>query len=142
MQFVPKVVYDNAGVSTACIFAIPQRFWTPGTAGRGGSDTATSGAVEAFVTRRDSIIDVVIRFHESMWPCVEAWIATVQDTGQAFDFWFDQLDDATLYSVYLHSPKMGDDVKVRRDEYKPVYEIDLTLRSAVVGTRFDVRAFA
>lgn len=138
MKWVPRVEY-NGGVDTLN-FTQPQKIWVPMARSIGGSDMSDSGTPEAYIIRRDQLCRTEIRFLESEWVDVDTWLEAVQ-TGQPFDWWFDQSDDSTKYNVYLDTPKLGDgEVEPERDDYTRIFTLPITIRT-VDGSRFDVRIF-
>jgi len=140
-MWVPKVQYVKQGAVVTLTFAFFQKAWIPSNKGVGGSGTSSSGAVESYVVRRDSLIAVGLRFGEPLWPQVEAWLASVQDLGISFNFWFDQTVETSKYLCYLEKPGLEDEIKPTRSQYHGYYELDVVLRSAVPAIRFDVRMY-
>lgn len=137
MQYAPKIQYGT--VPTTLQLSLPQKLWTPFSRAHGGSNVSDSGVPEAFIIRRDQLVNLDLRFTEAEWPSVAAWLEFVQSTAAAFDFWFDPNDVATKYTVYLESPKLGDGtIEPSRDEFREHFSIRVTLRSTS-STRFDVR---
>lgn len=138
MIFIPKVTYNSGTVLT---LSIPQRLWRPRSYGEGGHDISAAGIPESFKKRRDQLVRVLLRFTEAEWPSVLTWLEWAQDNSASFSFQFDKDDALTSYTVYLHSPVMGEDIEPQRGEAAGTYDLEVVLRSTN-GTRFDVRLFA
>lgn len=125
MKWIPKFLCG----ATTYTLTQPQKLWTVHSKSHGGGDVSDAGVPEAFIIRRDQLVDVEIRFLESEWAIIDTIIAFGQ-TGQSFTFWFDKDDNATDYVVYLDSPSIGDgDVSPTRDSYVGVYTLRMTLRT-------------
>lgn len=108
--------------------------WTPGSRTVGGRRIAASGAQASYVVRRDSLLDVPIRFYESEWLAVANLIEWGQDDGQIT--WYPDADDtATSFTVYLDSHAPAEDVTPERNgDFPRVFEITLRLRAVGSGT--------
>lgn len=140
MRFVPKIQYNNGGVDDIeLFFSLPQKLWIAGSRPHGGGNISDAGIPEAFVIRRDQLVEVELRFTESEWPDVADWLEYVQSNGASFRFWFDVNDPLTEYTVYLDSPEADDELMPSRDEFTSVLQMKMTFRSTT-ATRFDVRA--
>jgi hypothetical protein len=137
MKWVPKISYGTG--PTVVTFTQAQKLWSPSARDIGGSNKSDAGIPEAFIIRRDQLCDVELRFLESEWATVDTWLAYVIQ-GFSFDFWFNKTDNATKYTVYLESPKVGDDIKPKREPYGKVMSLSLTLRTTA-GGRFTTGAF-
>lgn len=136
--FIPRVVYGTG--PTTFDFTLPQKLWTPWSRAKGGSNVSDSGIPEAFIVRRDQLVDLELRFYESEWGNVLAFLSDVQN-GNQFNFYFDKTNLAgTLYVVYLESPELGKgEIKPTREGFPRVFNIPVTLRS-INGTPFNIQA--
>jgi hypothetical protein len=134
LKWIPKIEYN----ATTLTLTEPQKLWTPSAKPHGGSAVSDAGVPEAFIIRRDYRAKVVLRFNQTEWAAMDAWIDWGQ-SGQSFDFWFDKDLIATKYTCYLESPMMGDgEVEPVRESYRYIYSIECILRTTN-GTIFDVR---
>lgn len=125
MKWIPKF---TCGATTYSLTQ-PQKLWTVKSKPYGGGDVSDAGVPEAFIIRRDQLVDIEIRFLESEWSVVDT-ILNYGQTGQSMTFWFDKNDNATQYTVYLESPNVGDgEVTPSRDTYTGVYTLKMTLRN-------------
>ena len=137
MKWVPKISY---GITpTVITFTQTQKLWSVFSRDVGGSNKTDGGIPEAFVIRREQLCEVELGFLESEWATVDAWLANAIQ-GNSFDFWFNKVDNATKYTVYLESPKAGEDIKPKRESYGKVYSLSLVLRTTA-GGRFTTGAF-
>lgn len=139
MKWQPRVVYPSGG-GTTVDFTLPQAGWIFDSPGVGGGDETGTGVPVSYEIRRDRIAHLTLRFRESEWPAVEAWVEWAQGPDRSFDFRFDQDDVATEHTCYLHSPRMGESVRPRRAERHGTYEIDVAIRTTD-GSKFDVRYY-
>lgn len=129
----PRVVYNGVTLN----FTINQRAWRHGSRGVGDYGQVASGAAESYKLRREQLTRLRLRFYESEWAAVAAWIEWAQDNaGTPFTFRFDQSNAATEYTnVYLDAPKMGEEIDPQPDDqYLGARALDVTLRHA--STRF------
>lgn len=132
----PRVTYDP-GVVTVLDFAYPQGLWTPSGEGEGASDKSASGLRVSYERRSETFVAVRLRFHESQWLDVRAWLRFAQRSGRSFTYDFDRDVPGAPYAftVDLEEPKMGDRVEPRRiDEFPEAFEIDATLRAIGAAT--------
>lgn len=128
----PKVVYN----STTLLFTRPARPWIPGTQGVGaGRAESAAGVPSVWVTRRDRLLSVPLRFTESEWPSVRAWLVWAMDGGGSFAFYPDQ-NEATSYTVYLVSPSIADEVAPSRGEHFGEMELTVKIRTTA-GTAIE-----
>lgn len=135
LSYCPEIVWNGNTLQ----LRLPCQPWVPISQGVGGSDTSGSGVPVAFQVRRDQLCQVVLRFFESEWPGVEAWLAWAQATAGSFTFRFDGNDAASQHTCYLALPAMaGQVLPVRDGSTIGAYTIDITLRDTT-GTRFDYR---
>ncbi len=143
MKWIPKIVYKitntNPLTGVTVPLSLPQRLWTPGSTGVGGTDTSAAGITESFLIRRDQTLDVRLVFREKEWPGVHAWLTWMQDTAGSCRF-YPAASDLDFNTCYLESPRMGEEIRPERGEYPGTYEIGVRLRDAS-GTAFDVRAY-
>lgn len=117
----PKVVYNGVTL----LFTRPARPWVPVSQGVGaGREVSASGVPSVWVTRRESRLSLPLRFHESEWPAVRAWLTWALDTGSSFTLWPDQ-DAAASYPVYLEKPAPDDELKPVRGD--AIGEMELTV---------------
>lgn len=135
MKWQPKIVY-GAGPTTINL-SFGMKPYAPVSKTVGGYGVAASGATASYTQRRDQMMSAVLRFFASEWASLAAWIEWAQDNGgTAFNFWLDQSDASTNYSVYLDAPHATMPVQPTRDQsYLDVLELPITIRSSA-GTRF------
>ncbi len=131
--WIPRITY----LSTTLTLTLPQQLWDPQVALVGGRDESAAGVPEVFVVRVDQQAIVRLRFFESEWPAVRAFIQWAIGGAQAFTYRFDKDDPTTQYTCYLDAPTVGDKIKPDRDNYPTVQHLELTLRTTN-GTPFDV----
>jgi hypothetical protein len=126
LKFIPKFIYN----ATTLTLTYPSLLWKPSSKPIGGSNVSDSGVPEAFIIRRDQMVDVTIRFTEAEWPNVDALIDWGQ-RGNSFDYWFDKDVSGTAKTVYLLTPAPGDgEVAPERDsEWRYVYTLPLKMRT-------------
>lgn len=129
----PIIDYDTSSTLSLTLEARP---WEVSTRTIGADDIAASGIPEAFVVRTDRMRRLTLRFLESEWPSVEAWLDWARGSGQSFAFTFDPTDEYSEALVYLEAPRISEDVAPRRNgEYRWMLELDVTLRTTD-GTPF------
>ncbi|MDQ3273626.1 MAG: hypothetical protein M3Q39_00990 [Actinomycetota bacterium] len=120
----PKIVYN----AVALLFTFPARPWGSGSVGIGaGKEESAAGVPSVWVTRREYPLRVPLRFYESEWPAVRAWLVWAMDGGGSFSFYPDQAD-ATVYTCYLKSPGPADEIQPVRGEYPGMMELEVVLR--------------
>lgn len=114
------------------VATISVRPWTPVDATLGGMRVAASGVPAGYVVRRDSLIDVTVRFWEGEWTALRNLLIWGQ-SQQVIDWYPDADDTSTTWPVYLEAPAVGDRIAPERDgEFPRVFELPLSLRG--VGT--------
>lgn len=95
--------------ATTLIPGIPSAPWTPGTIGVGaGSAEGASGVFVAWETARFGTLEIPLRFEESQWAAVRAFLAWGMGGG-TFSF-FPDSTLGTSYTCYLVGPKNTDHV--------------------------------
>lgn len=137
MYAIPKVVWNG----TTFDFTIPSTLWVPKTKMIGGGDESAAGIPEVFEIRRDHLVSLSVRFFESQWPNVAAWLEWAQSNAGSFAFWFDKADAGTAHTCYLITPGPTEMIDPDRDSFVGAYRLALTLRRTT-SVRFDVRATA
>lgn len=123
MKWLLKVTYG----ATTLTLTISQAPWTPSSTAVGGSDTSAAGVPEGFVIRRDRALDLRIRFYESEWPAVRAWLEYAQPGG-AFTIQ-PEAAVATSYTCYLVSPALGEPIRPERGEHFGTFDMGLSVRT-------------
>lgn len=129
----PKFVYG--ATPTTLALTIAQRPWSPSSQAVGGAELGAPTPA-AYVVRRDELLDVTLRFHESEWAAVRAWLVWAQALPNTFDY-FPDLYLSAFHTCYLVSPVMGEPIRPVREETFGVYEIGLQFRK-VDGTAWDL----
>jgi hypothetical protein len=132
----PKVVYN----SITLLFTLPCRPWISTTRGVGaGKEESAAGVPSVWVTRREYPLRVPLRFLESEWPSVRAWLVWAMDGGGSFSFFPDQ-SVGTSYTCYLVRPTTDEDVVPSPDpEYPKARELEVTVRrttAAAIDTAY------
>lgn len=118
---------------------IPTRSWSPGTMGVGaGSEESAAGVPSAWITRRDYTLRVPLRFTESEWPAVRAWIEDAQG-GSTFDFYADAAA-AAYHTCYLIDPKIDAAVEPTRGEHFGTFDLPVLIRTTA-GTPIEPAYF-
>ncbi len=134
MKQEPRISYGTT--PTVFDFTIAQRPWAVSERSVGGSGRAASGTPETYIIRREFLIGLTLRFYESQWAGVAAWLAWCHDNASGpFTFYPDRASLGTSYQMYLEHPDVNDDVAPVRGEYPGTYELPVTLRSSN-STRF------
>ncbi len=130
LELRSRFLYDVTDWSTK----LPVRAWGRVTPTVGGHRISAAGTPASYIVRRDHILLVPLRFFETEWIDVHALIAWGQ-SGELLTWYPDALDVATFFSVYLHSPAAGEDIKPSRDgQYPGMLEITIGLRSTTPWT--------
>lgn len=94
----------------------------------GGRLVSASGMPAAFIVRRDHVLDVPLRFYESEWEDIDRLLAWGQ-SGEAFFWWPDALEDSEVYAVFLEAPAAGEAVEPRRStQFVDMLEVTVSLR--------------
>ncbi len=138
MKWCPKWVYGPD--DTEFLHSLPQMWWKPREGVALGEETeASDGSKIGYVIRYDKGVSVVMRIDESEYVDFMAMLEWVlRNKGTAIQFWFDQDDATTQYSVVVESPRAGSMVEPVRDgQAHWVFTLPMTLRSND-GTRIDV----
>lgn len=100
----PKFAFGPDQVDELAL-SLPTSPYTKSLSATGGDLEGDSGVRASYVIRRDEFLNFQIRFYETEWPAIVAWIDTVMD-GQQFLF-FPQKSDEESYFVTLESPAVG-----------------------------------
>lgn len=122
LPHTPRVVYGTPATDFA--FSLPAAMWTPKLHTLGGAEL-DAPIPASYELRTDYILPVVLRFYESEWPDVLAWLYFAL-TMEAFSFRTD--DDGSAVDCYLVKPAFGDDIQPQRNDFAPVYELAVELR--------------
>lgn len=119
-----KYVY-NAITLIPVIMAGP---WLPGIQGVGaGIAFGASGIPAAWETRKDRTLLIPLRFEESQWPAVRAFLEWAQ-LGGTFQFYPDNAL-GTNYVCYLLSPTIDQELRPERDPaYASGMRISIVIR--------------
>lgn len=131
----PKVVYGSG--PTTLLFSIPQRPWEPVVSTVGGTEWSGAGVPATFRISARDVLKLRLRFMESEWPAVRAWILAVQ-MGGAYQ-WFNDQNDLTSLAMYHDAPAVGQDFGPSRGEFPGEYALEVTARSttdAAVDARY------
>lgn len=131
----PRWFYTDSTGPVDFHMGLPQRAWTVGTKGEGGSDVSGAGVPAAFQVRRDSLWHLTLRFREREWGNVERLVAHLQRAGSVL-FFPDRLRSES-HTIYGVSPAMGEEVTPRPGDEPSTKELDITVRptTAVVVRR-------
>lgn len=130
-----KIIWN----ATTLTFTIPPRTWRPGTVAVGaGSETSASGVPAAWVTRRDYTLRIPLRFTESEWPAVRAWLEYAQ-AGGSFDVYPDSAA-VTAYTCYLAEPRIDEPLEPDPGEYFGSMELSVLVRTTA-GTAIEPAYF-
>lgn len=121
----PRIVY---GVTTLDL-SVPCEPWEPEDEFIGGMDKTASGVPVGYIQNTEAKLNVTLRFLESEWPSISAWIRAVI-TGTSFTFRIDQDDAATAGTYYLEEPSLENGkVRPTRDpQYLGVFRLAVVLR--------------
>lgn len=127
LDWRPRIVYGTD--DTELELGLPQGYWSYADETIGGRDISATGVPAAYEVRRDGLLDVQLRFYESEWAAVHAWLSWAQHS-LAFD-WYEDAEATPLpRSVYLHTPAMGERIAPQRDPETGVFfTLPITLRS-------------
>jgi hypothetical protein len=137
MKWVPKISYGSG--PTVLTLTYPVKIWTPRVQSVGGRAVSDAGVPESYVIRRDQLLDLSLRFTETEWVAIDTWLAFAQG-AQAFDFWLDNTDNTTKYTVYLDKPEPGNgEIAPTRETFIGCFYIPITLRTTA-GGRFTTTA--
>lgn len=127
----PKFVYPSTS-GTVFILMYPMRHWTRRQQTVGGHRVAAAGHpnVAARTVRRDYLLDVVLRLHETELDAAESLIAWAQDNpATTFDFLPHFDGTAGSYPSYLISPVQEEEFTPQRNsEVASVFETTLTFK--------------
>jgi hypothetical protein len=137
--WTPRIVYNAITVD----LSYPMELWLPVSGGVGGSARVASGAGEAYELRRDQMVDLGVRFDETEWPVVEAWLRWMQQTFGSCQFYFDRFNlPGANFTADLETPKLGEEIKPTRDtQYPAAMTIPVRLRQVGVGGPISVAAY-
>lgn len=125
-KWCPKVVYN----AIPLVFTFPMRPWNPGTRGEGGYRISGAGIPNGYEQRRDETSAHTLRFYEAQWLAVRAWLVWAQrNPATPFTFQFDQDDAGTIYTVWLHEPRMGTIIQPPRTDYLAMMEQNIVIRA-------------
>lgn len=95
----------------------------------GGDIEGDSGLKTGYVVHDDELLNFSIRFYETEWPDIVAWIDSVMD-GQQFLFYPVSDDDTESYFVTLESPAVGSSFAAQPDaNYPRVLLLPIILRA-------------
>lgn len=136
--FSPKFTYGPG--PTTLLMTQSSTIWVPSRLVQGGNTESAAGVPETFVIRKDGLLSVGLRFLESEWASVAAFIDFCLESGSQgwFTFFPDQ-SKGLSYQSWLLKPKVGDRWDLKRVEnYVKAYQLDLELRTRVVGTIYDI----
>jgi hypothetical protein len=124
----PRIDYDV----TTLLLDLPMMRWRPGTSGLGGTLTTATGIPVAYLIRRDELLAVVLRFRESEWPGVRAWLHWAMSHPNESEFFPDQDIPGTSFDVWLEYPRLepgGSLVQPERAADSPcIFELPILLR--------------
>lgn len=124
-------------------FTYSMGMWTPQRAVQGGMAESATGIPETFVTRKDAILQIRLRFQEGGWPIVQHWIDWCFQMGSRGSFNFYPHNIAGQYYItWLVSPKMNERWSPVRLQQQDIFELPVTLRLKQRGRFFDVRMIA
>lgn len=120
--------YGIGGSTATLEFQLPARAWDNREDAIGGRRIAAGGVGASFVVRRDEIIVLRLRFRESEWPSVLAFLHWGQ-AEETFIWYPDANELLTSFTVYLHSPAMGTSIVPNRlGDFPKVMELAIELR--------------
>jgi hypothetical protein len=107
---------------------LPARFWSPTDNTVGGTRVSAAGVPATYVVRRDGLLELPLRLHESEWPDLLALVAYGQ-SGLPISWAPDADNPGAAVDVYLESPAPGEKwTPTRSAEFPRVLEQTLTLR--------------
>lgn len=115
----PRFVFGVSGDLSLSLPSMP-RDYTLATVG--GDIEADSGVRAAFIVRRDELWTFTVRFFESEWPALQAFIVFAQ-TGALFTYYPDALDPSVSYSMRLLEPAIGKTYAAAPDPNYPVVQL-------------------
>lgn len=138
LPFSPKFTYDVG--PTTLLMTQSSTIWTPDRVLQGGGSESAAGVPENYVIRRDGILNLGLKFLESEWAAVAAFLDFCIGSGS--QGWFTFFPDQTKglnYQSWLLKPKIGEPWGTKRaDGYVKALQIDLTLRTRTTGTIYDI----
>lgn len=119
----------GADQETELQLSLPATLRTNSLNATGGDVEGDSGQRAAFVVRRDEFLHFSIRFYETEWPDVVAWIDEVMD-GQLFRFYPDTLNEpGDGFWVSLESPAVNSTYRATPDpDYPRVLLLPIVLQ--------------
>lgn len=127
MERRSRFVYGGQTFTTS----VSVRPWIPVDNTIGGYRIAGSGVPAGYVARRDSIVELVVRFYESEWLSLLNMIIYAQDGAASITWYPDDDDEDTSFVVYLDSPAAGERIVPTRDSQFPrLLELPLVLRGS------------
>lgn len=129
-SFLPQRSRFVYGISPVTLdFSLPPRPWHIGEDSIGGRRISGGGIGASHIVRRDMILILPLRFRETDWPSVVALIRWGQ-SEETFT-WFPDSNLATSFSVWLHAPEAGSNIRPQRvPDYPKLFELVFTLRRA------------
>lgn len=136
-RWTPSFAYGAESDPTVLALTLPVGRFSFGLALDGTSRRTASGALAGTATGNRKALVLPLRFYETEWPDVLAWLAVVQD-GQPFtwepnDFPLvvrggvvgEQID--TAVTVRLVAPRRGEAIQPSRNAYGPVLELAVVI---------------
>jgi hypothetical protein len=95
----------------------------------GGVRVSAAGIPASYIVRRETLVDVPVRFTEAEWPDVLA-LVTFGQSSQVLTWYPDALE-AENFQVYLQKPAAGEGWSPNRlGDYPRAFEVTLQLRGA------------
>lgn len=125
----PRFAYGPDQVSSLAL-SLPTTAYVKGLMVTAGGDIeGDSGLKAGYVVHDDELLSFSIRFYETEWPDVAAWVDSVMD-GQQFLFYPVGDDDTESYFVTLESPAVGSAYNAAPDaNYPRVLLLAIVLRA-------------
>lgn len=144
LRWRPTFTYGTEGLETSLELSLPVGLWRHGVLTRGGRRLTGTGVPGAARTGRRDTLVLPLRFLESEWPEVAAWLVWAQ-TKAPFTWLLDteatgagQLESA---DVWLDAPQVGEVVAPQPDPgYPRVLLLEVVLRR-VDGGAWDLEYF-
>lgn len=125
----PRFVYGTGGDLRLSLPSQPRDYTLVGV---GGDIESDAGVRTAFIVRRDKLWTITLRFYESEWPNVQAFISAVQP-GDLFTYYPDTAI-LTSHQVRLVEPAIGRTYDVTPDPNFPiVFMLTITVQAGAIA---------
>lgn len=130
------LAYPEATEATSVTLQYPAGLWDEGKRAYGGGNVASSGVPESFIQRRDRLLSIPLRWHESQHQAVLAFIEAMEDNpSQGCALYV----GGSRFACYLDDPSPGE--RWRPTRYADwVFEYRFVFRT-ISGAAFNLLKF-